>query len=163
MGSNVGIVRIVGVMGIVGILATPAFAQVRRIQGKVVDEQGQPVQGATIEAAIVALADADFAIRRTDQTWSTRTNASGGYVIVVPQPGAYLVTATKDGVGIDRIKVTVRRSGLVVANLTLWTAPAASSAKTCGSNHSIGSVRLKPDSTGKTRERPALLLASLDC
>ena len=153
MGSvgRVGVVGIVGSVGIVGILAvaTPAFSQVRRIQGKVVDEQGQPVQGATIEAAILAIADADLSIMRTDQTWSARTNASGNYVVVLPKAGDYLVTATKDGVGVDRAKVTVRRSGLAIANLTLWNAPTARSASTCGRSGSSGSVRLEPDSTGK--------------
>ena len=44
--------------------AVPALAQVRRIQGKVVDGEGQPVAGAAIEATIVSLADADFAVRK---------------------------------------------------------------------------------------------------
>jgi hypothetical protein len=55
MGSNVrcvgnaGIVGILGILGILAILAhaTPAFSPVKRIQGKVVEEQGQPVLGAT--------------------------------------------------------------------------------------------------------------------
>jgi hypothetical protein len=129
-------VRFVGFVGLVGFVladATPAYSQIRRIQGRVVDEQGQPVQEATIEAAIVALADADLSIRRTDQTWSARTNASGSYVILVPQAGEYLVTASKAGVGIDRVKVAVRRTGLVLANLTLWKAAAARTVTaTCG-------------------------------
>jgi tetratricopeptide (TPR) repeat protein len=132
----------VGIVGIVAILAhaTPAFAQVKRIQGKVIDEQGQPVQGATIEAAIVAIGGgADLSIMRTDQTWSTRTNASGNYAVMVPQAGDYLVTATKDGVGLDRAKVTVRRSGLVVANLTLWKVSSTGrTTKVCGTSRSIG-------------------------
>src|SRR5688572_28547847 len=146
MGSDVGRVGIVGIVGILAILAdaTPAFSQVRRIQGKVVDEQGQPVQGATIEAAILAVADADLSIMRTDQTWSARTNASGTYVVVLPKAGDYLVTAAKDGVGVDRAKVTVRRSGLVIANLTLWKAPTATSAKTCGTKRSIGEFVKNP-------------------
>lgn len=79
----------------------PAFAQIRRIQGTVVDEQEQPVEGATIEVAIVAIADADFALRRTDQTWSARTDANGNYGVLVPQAGEYLVTAAISGVGVD--------------------------------------------------------------
>ncbi len=152
---------IVGIVGIVGILAhaTPAVAQgVRRIQGKVVDEQGQPVQGATIEAAILAIADADLAIRRTDQTWSTRTNSNGSYVIIVPQAGAYLVTATKDGIGIDRVKVTVGRTGLVLANLTLLRAPTSGrAAKTCGTSRSIGAFASSPRATGAAPSLARLL------
>ena len=76
------------------------------------------MQGATIEAAIVALADADLSIRRTDQTWSARTNASGSYVLLVPQAGKYLVTASKTGIGSDRAKVTVRDATRTQGNRT---------------------------------------------
>lgn len=100
--------------------ATGAFAQTRTIQGKVVDEEGRPVMGATVEAAIVSLADVDFAIQRTDQTWTAVTEDDGDYIITVPRTGGYLVTATKDGLGSDRRKVEVQRSGLGTANLTLW-------------------------------------------
>ena len=100
--------------------STSAFAQTRTIQGKVVDEEGRPVTGATVEAAIVSLADVDFAIQRTDQTWKAVTGEGGGYIISVPRTGGYLVTATKEGLGSDRRKVTVQRSGLGTANLTLW-------------------------------------------
>ncbi len=85
----------------------PALAQVRRIQGKVVDGEGQPVAGAAIEATIVSLADADFAVRNNDQTWRARTNATGDYIVTVPAAGTYVVTATKEGIGSDRTRVAV--------------------------------------------------------
>jgi tetratricopeptide (TPR) repeat protein len=119
--------------------AVPALAQVRRIQGKVVDEEGRPVAEATIEATIVALADADFAVRNNDQTWRARTNANGDYLIVVPAAGTYVVTATKEGIGSDRAKVTLQKTALVTANLTLWKAPASATPSTnCGTGASIG-------------------------
>ena len=100
--------------------AIPASAQIRGIQGKVIDGEGQPVADAAIEATIVSLADADFAVRNNDQTWRARTNATGDYILTVPAAGAYVVTATKEGIGSDRIKVAVQRSGIVTANVTLW-------------------------------------------
>ena len=57
--------------------AIPALAHIRRIQGKVVDEDGKPVLGAVIEVVLVSLADAAFAVRNNDQTWRGQTNASG--------------------------------------------------------------------------------------
>ena len=87
------------------ISAVPALAQVRRIQGKVVDGEGQPVAGAAIEATIVSLADADFAVRNNDQTWRARTNETGDYIVTVPAAGTYVVTATKEGTGSDRTRV----------------------------------------------------------
>jgi tetratricopeptide (TPR) repeat protein len=122
--------------------ATPAHSQVRRIQGKVVDEHGTPVADALIEAAIVALPDVAFGVRRTDETWRTRTNTNGNYIVTVPGAGEYLVTATKDGVGSDHTRIAVQRSGLVTANLILWRVPAAAVAGAkCGTNAAIGAFK----------------------
>jgi tetratricopeptide (TPR) repeat protein len=122
--------------------ATPAFAQVRRIQGKVVDEHGQPVAGAAIEATVVSLPSADFAVRNNQHTWRAQTNADGTYIITVPSSGQYVVTATKEGVGADQTKVGVQRSGLVTANLTLWKTPAPTIVtKNCGTSAAIGVTR----------------------
>jgi tetratricopeptide (TPR) repeat protein len=119
--------------------ATPISAQIRRIQGKVVDDNGAPVAGAIIEATIAALEDADFAVRTNDQTWRAQTNSSGDYILTVPVARAFLVTATKEGIGSDQTKVAVERSGLVTANLTLWKARAAvATGKDCESGASIG-------------------------
>jgi tetratricopeptide (TPR) repeat protein len=136
-------------------VATEAFAQVKRIQGKVVDEQGTPIAGAVIEATIVSLADAAFAVRTIDQTWRTQTNSNGDYIIIVPTAGAYLVTATKDSVGSDRTTVTVQRSGLVTANLTLWKAPVA--ANNCATGTSIGAFARSGLSAGAKPELARLL------
>ncbi len=129
--------------------ATPAFAQVRRIQGKVVDEQGQPVAGAAIEATVVSLPSADFAVRNNQHTWRAQTNADGTYIVTVPSSGQYVVTATKEGVGADQTKVGVQRSGLVTANLTLWKTPAPTIVtKNCGTSSPIGAFERSPLAAG---------------
>jgi tetratricopeptide (TPR) repeat protein len=119
--------------------ATPALAQMRRIQGKVVDAEGSAVAGAAIDVTLTTLADADFAVRHNDQIWRARTNATGDYIVTVPSAGEYVVTAAKDGMGRERTKVVVQRSGLVTANLTLWNPPATIvAAAKCGTGRSIG-------------------------
>jgi tetratricopeptide (TPR) repeat protein len=149
--GRVGFVRCVGVVCLLGFLVDtmPAFAQVRRIQGKVVDDQGQGVPGALIEAAIVSIADVDFGVTRTDQIWRARTNASGDYILTVPIAGEYLVKAAKEGIGSDQIKVAVQRSGLVTANLTLWKLHfAAPAPNNCGTSNSIGAFERSALSAG---------------
>ena len=132
---------VIGTLLAAGVLAhaTPALAQIRRIQGKVVDAEGAAVAGAAIEVTQTALTNADFAVRTNDQIWRARTNATGDYIVAVPGAGEYLVTAAKDGVGSDRTKIAVQRSGLVTANLTLWNPPTPIVGATkCGTGRSIG-------------------------
>jgi tetratricopeptide (TPR) repeat protein len=94
-------------------------AQSRRIQGKVVDERGQPVAAAAIEVTMAPAAEVDSFRVTANQTWRSATNAAGEYFITVPNSGTYIVNAAKTGVGSDRTRVAVQRSGLAVANLTL--------------------------------------------
>jgi tetratricopeptide (TPR) repeat protein len=129
--------------------ATPALSQVRRIQGKVVDEEGRPVAGAAIEVTVVPLARADAFRRTADQTWRAQTNATGDYIITVPGSGEYVVTATKEGVGTDRTTVGVLRNSLITANLTLWRAPAPPIVTTkCGTSSPIGASERSPLAAG---------------
>ena len=129
--------------------AIPAFAQIRRIQGTVVDEDGKPVADAAIEVMLVSLANAAFAIRNNDQTIRAQTNANGDYIVTVPAANEYLVIATKEGLGSDQIKVAATPSGLVTANLTLWKARLAPPATAnCGTNRSIGAFEHSPLATG---------------
>jgi tetratricopeptide (TPR) repeat protein len=142
MGSSVRFVRFVGLV-VAGLLiasaATPAFAQVRRIQGKVLEAEGMPVADALIEATLASLADADFAVRTNDQTWRTRTNAKGDYIVAVPTAGTFVVTATKEGLASDRATVAAQKTALVTANLTLSKAVAsAAPSRNCGTGTSIG-------------------------
>jgi tetratricopeptide (TPR) repeat protein len=164
--GGVGIVGSVGGVGIVRVLgfaialvfvvgAIPAYAQIAWIQGKVTGENGEVVPGADVEVAIASLANVEFAVRRTDQTWRARANANGDYSITVPQAGTYLVTATREGVGTDRTKITVPGSGLVTANLTLWKVPAAVSPDaSCGTTSRADPFKRNPLVTGAA---PALV------
>src|SRR5687767_10008019 len=134
---------IVAVM-VTGLLATagPTFAQIRRIQGKVVDEVGNPVSGAAVEVTLVALTDTAFAYNRMrNSTELAQTNANGDYIVTVPIAGEYLVTATKQGFVSDQTKVATR-SGLVTAHLTLWTSrPAGVAGQNCGTTASIEALK----------------------
>ena len=97
----------------------------------------------------MSIADVDFGVTRTDQTWRARTNANGDYIVAVPQAGTHVVTATKEGVGSDRITVAVRRSGLITANLTLFKTPAATVARIdCGTNSSSSAFKQNPLAAG---------------
>jgi tetratricopeptide (TPR) repeat protein len=67
------------------IAAVPAFAQTGQIKGKVVDAQGNPVDG----AKIVLHSD------QTNRNLETKTKKTGEYIQVGLAPGKYKVTATK--------------------------------------------------------------------
>jgi tetratricopeptide (TPR) repeat protein len=138
------------VVAAVVLLATAitALAQIQRIQGTVVDEEGKPVAGAGIEVTIVILADAVFAVRNNDQTIRAQTNANGDYIVTVPAAREYRVTAAKEGLGSDQINVVAARSGLVTANLTLWKSPPAPITAPCGVNAAVGAFARSPLSTG---------------
>ena len=75
------------------IVAVPASAQSGQIKGKVVDAQGQPVDGAKI--LIENLEKGTKAIE-------TKTNKRGEYIQVGLSPGKYRVTATKDALTTSR-------------------------------------------------------------
>lgn len=95
----------------VAIWAAPGAAQTTgMIQGKVVDEGGEPV-----EDAQVVIEFKDMAGRKLQ----TETNSKGEYVQVGLQPGAYVVTASKEGVGSQRQEVTVRVAQTAQVDLKL--------------------------------------------
>ena len=67
------------------IAAAPAFAQTGQIKGKVVDAQGNPVDGAKIV----------LYNQQTNRSLETKTNKKGEYIQVGLSPGKYKVTASK--------------------------------------------------------------------
>src|SRR5262245_11282759 len=67
------------------IVASPVFAQTGQIKGKVVDAQGNPVEGAKI--ALFNL--------NTNRTLETKTKKNGEYIQVGLTPSKYRVTASK--------------------------------------------------------------------
>src|SRR5829696_1673316 len=78
-------IRILVVLAMMG-LVTPLRAQTASLTGRIINREGKPVTGATIEArtgaTIVATATSD---------------ETGNYRLTVPQAGTYLVRARKLG------------------------------------------------------------------
>jgi tetratricopeptide (TPR) repeat protein len=70
----------------IAFVAAPAAAQTGSIQGKVVDQQGNPVDGAK-----VMIQNVDLSGRALD----TKTNKKGQYMQVGLQPGKYKITVSK--------------------------------------------------------------------
>jgi tetratricopeptide (TPR) repeat protein len=68
-------------------VAAPAFAQSGQVKGKVVDANGQPVEGAKI-----TIVNDETSGRKLE----TKTNKKGEYIQIGLQPGNYTITATKD-------------------------------------------------------------------
>ena len=94
------------------VLAAPAFAQTGRVQGKVVDDAGKPVEGATI--TVSAIPDTG------GQKWEAKTDKNGNYIIgTLPKSGNYLVVANKDKVGSDEGRAAVRLGNFTPLNFTL--------------------------------------------
>ena len=94
------------------VLAAPAFAQTGRVQGKVVDDAGKAVEGASI--TVSAIPDSG------GQKWEAKTDKNGNYIIgTLPKSGNYLVVATKDKVGTDEARAAVRLGNFTSLNFTL--------------------------------------------
>jgi tetratricopeptide (TPR) repeat protein len=70
------------------LIAAPATAQVGQVRGKVVDEAGSPVPGATV------LLEFQGGVTRK---FELKTNKKGEYLQVGLQPGPYKITASKEG------------------------------------------------------------------
>jgi tetratricopeptide (TPR) repeat protein len=69
-------------------LAAPAAAQTGTVRGKVVDDQGRPLEAAKVEL--------DF-LGGITRHFETKTNKKGEYTQVGLQPGTYKITANKEG------------------------------------------------------------------
>ena len=93
-------------------LAVPALAQTGRIQGKVTDEKDVPVQGAKI--LVTALPD------QGGQKWEATSDRNGNYIIgTLPKSGGYLIVASKEGVGQDEARATVKIGNFTTMNFKL--------------------------------------------
>ena len=94
------------------VLAVPAFAQTGRVQGKVVDDAGKPVEGAKI--TVSAVPDTG------GQKWEATTDKNGNYIIgTLPKSGNYLIVASKDKVGSDEARAAVKLGNFTTLNMTL--------------------------------------------
>jgi tetratricopeptide (TPR) repeat protein len=93
-------------------MAVPALAQTGRIQGKVVDDKGAAVQGASI--LVTAIPD------QGGQKWQATSDKNGNYIIgTLPKSGQYLVVASKEGVGQDENRAVVKIGNFTTLNFTL--------------------------------------------
>lgn len=93
-------------------LAVPALAQTGRIQGKVVDQKDAPVADAQI--VVTAIPD------QGGQKWQAKSDRNGNYIIgTLPKSGNYLIIASKDGVGEDEARATVKIGNFTTTNFKL--------------------------------------------
>jgi Flp pilus assembly protein TadD len=98
-------------------LALPAAAQ-SRVQGTVVDDKGQPVEGATIS----------IQQEGTNRRFDGKTNKKGEFIQIGLPSGSYTITATKDKLTASQ-PVQVTQTRPVTAKLMLGTpAPTESAA-----------------------------------
>ena len=101
------------------ILATPAFAQTGRIQGKVLDPAGKPV--ADVKIIVTEIPN------NGGQKWEGKSDKNGNYIIgTIPKSGAYLVRAEKSGVGVDEQRATVKLGDFTNLNFNLSNKPLVS-------------------------------------
>lgn len=81
-------------------LATPVSAQSTGMaKGKVVDGQGQPVEGAKV---VIEFLDG------VNRKYEVKSNKRGEFIQIGLQPGNYRLTASKEGVGSQSFDVRVR-------------------------------------------------------
>lgn len=91
---------VVAVM-VAALIAVPAFAQTTgMVKGKVLDEKGQPVEGAKI-----TITAKDPGVNRS---FTVTSNKKGEFAQVGIPPGQYAVTAEKEKVGAQSFDVRVR-------------------------------------------------------
>jgi tetratricopeptide (TPR) repeat protein len=91
-------------------LAAPALAQTGMVKGAVKDDKGQPIEGARI-----TIESAEGVNRRQE----TKTNKKGEFVQIGLQPGAYKVTAEKEGIGSQSYDTRVRLGSPTEVNFVL--------------------------------------------
>jgi len=104
------------------LIALPAFAQTTgMLKGKVVDEKGQPVEGAKI-----TIASKEAGVNRT---FTVTTKRNGEYAQVGIPPGPYSVMAQKEKVGVQSFDVAVRLGDPTEVNFKLAPASAAGPTK----------------------------------
>ena len=101
---------VVAVAVLCAVSVAPALAQ-SVVRGKVIDAQGKPVPDATI------LFEATDANRKTQ----TKTDKNGDFLQVGLASGGYKVTASKDKVGTQTLKLNVRQGPNNPLSFTLST------------------------------------------
>lgn len=106
------------------LLSAGAFAQSRgklRLTGKVLNDAGQPVEGADVRAAKKGEAQS--------QDFSAKTNKSGDWTIAGLTAGDWVIEAMKEGVGVNEVTATlVEAVPSKTVNITLGKAAPATPA-----------------------------------
>jgi tetratricopeptide (TPR) repeat protein len=93
---------------LVALAAAPAFAQ-PLVRGRVIDATGKPVADATVT----------FVAQFVSLTRNAKTDGKGEFLMVGLPSGLYAVTATKEGVGTDKIPANVTQGQNQPLSLTL--------------------------------------------
>jgi len=117
------------------IVAAPASAQTGQIKGKVVDQQGNPVDGVKIT----------MYNQNTNRSLETKTNKKGEYIQVGLTPAKYKVTASKGELS-DVKEIDIH---LDMANLDFKLAPGGGAAGGSMSKEEAAKVRAKVDAANK--------------
>ena len=93
------------------VAAVPAFAQsTGMIKGVVMDDKGQPVDGAKV---VIEMSGG------TGRKFETKTNKKGEYIQIGLQPGSWTITASKEGVGEAKTDVRISLGSAEQIDLTL--------------------------------------------
>jgi tetratricopeptide (TPR) repeat protein len=98
---------------LISFAATSALAQ-SLTRGKVLDSTGKPVQDAVVT----------FVAQFQTLSRTAKTDAKGEYLIIGLPSGEFAITATKDGVGTDKARQTIKQGQNEPITFTLKTAAA---------------------------------------
>lgn len=99
------------------VMSVPAFAQTNgMLKGTVVDDKGQPVEGAKVVMEMVG---------GTGRKFETLSDKKGEYIQLGLPSGQYSITAEKDKRGSEPGKISIRANSQATANLVLSVATAA--------------------------------------
>lgn len=107
------------VLGLLVFMASPVSAQTGQVKGRVVDAQGQPLEGAKITIEYVG------ALSRRHET---KTDKKGNFVQIGLQSGSYRVTASKDNMS-QSFEARVRIGVMAEVNFVLAPGTAAGMSK----------------------------------
>jgi Tfp pilus assembly protein PilF len=98
---------------LISFAATSALAQ-SLTRGKVLDSTGKPVQDAVVT----------FVAQFVSLSRTAKTDAKGEYLMIGLPSGEFAITATKEGVGTDKARQTIKQGQNEPITLTLKTAAA---------------------------------------
>jgi tetratricopeptide (TPR) repeat protein len=116
------------------LVASPAAAQSGQIKGKVVDAQGNIVEGATI-----SIENLD----KGSKPLQTKTNKKGEYIQVGLYPGKYRITAAKDALS------TTKETDIHLDMLTLDLKLESGGAKAPGSKEDVAKAKARAEAMTK--------------